>query len=55
MYEWFLVLIEYIDGMVCWEPLSMRVERVKHVLGVAAGVDNRKIAEHLEISKQYKI
>ena len=47
--------MEYIDGIVCTETLTMRRERVKPVQGVAAGVDDRKGAEHLEISKQFKI
>ena len=42
MYEWILVLMGCIDGMVCWKSLSIRRERVKHVLGVAAVVYNRK-------------
>ena len=32
MYEWVLVLMKYIDGMVCWEWRTMRTNRVKVVL-----------------------
>ena len=41
MYEWILVLMEYIDRMVCWEWRTMRTNIVKVVLKVAAGTEER--------------
>ena len=39
--------MEYIDGMVCWEFRDLRSSRVKHVLGVAAGIGEREGTENL--------
>ena len=33
--------MEYIDGMVCWESRTMRTNRMKFVLKVAAGIKER--------------
>ena len=44
--------MEYIDGMVCWEFRDLRSSRVKHVLGVAAGIGEREGIEHLINKKE---
>ena len=42
MYKWILVLIKYIDGMVCWELKALRIDRPKFVLQAAAGTGERE-------------
>ena len=45
MYKWILVLMEYINEMVCWEWRTMRTSRVKCVLKVAARIEEREGTE----------
>ena len=52
MYEQILVLMEYIDGMVCWEFKTLRTNRVKLVLKVAAGIGQREGTGHLVDKKE---
>ena len=42
IYEWVLLLIGYINEMVCWELKALRTDRMKSVLYVAAGIVNPK-------------
>ena len=42
MYKWMLVLMEYIDGKVWSEWRTMRTNRVKFVLKVAAGLEEKE-------------
>ena len=53
MYEWILVLMEYINGMVCWEFKTLRMIRVKLVLKVEAEIGERRngISRRQEINK----
>ena len=47
MFKWILGLMEYIDGMVCWEFKALRTNRVKLILNVAAGIVQREGMRHL--------
>ena len=42
MPNWILVLMEYIYRMVCWQWRTMRTNRVKFVLKVAAGLEEKE-------------
>ena len=52
MYEWILVLMEYIDGMVYWERRTMRTNRAKFVLKVAAGLEEKEGAKKIVDTKK---
>ena len=52
MYEWILMLMKYIYGMVCREFRDLKTIRVKHVLRVAAGIEGRDGVEHLRTQKK---
>ena len=54
MYEWFLVLIEYIDGMVCWswKFRDLRINHQSKTGPVVAGLKGREGAEHLRTRKE---
>ena len=52
MYKWILVLMEYIDRMICWEFKTLRTKRVKLVLKVAAGIGEREGTGHLVHKKE---
>ena len=54
MYEWILVPMEYINGMVCWEFKPPRTNRVKLVLKVAAGIGEREGMCNLDDKKGNK-
>ena len=54
MYEKILVLMEYTDGIVCWEFKTLRTNRVKLVLEIAAGIGEREGTGHL-VDKKKKI
>ena len=45
-------LLEYINGMVCWELKTLRTNRVKLVLKVAAGIGEREGTKHLVDKKE---
>ena len=49
MYEWIIVLIEYIDEMVRYDMRALRTSRMKNVIHAAAGIGERKGAENLAI------
>ena len=49
MYEWIIVLMGYIDEMVCWEIRAMRTSRMKNIIHEAAGIGEREGAENLAI------
>ena len=42
MYEWMLVLMEYINRIVSWEFKALRTDRMKFVLHEAAGIGERR-------------
>ena len=44
--------MEYINGMVCWELKTLRTNRVKLVLKVAAGIGEREGTGHLVHKKE---
>ena len=50
-----LVLMKYIDGMVCWELKTMRTDRMKFVLHVAAGIGEREGNENIHSRQEEKI
>ena len=45
--EWILVLMGYIDEMVCWELKALSTDRMKFVLFVAARIGERERMENL--------
>ena len=47
MYEWILMLMGYIDEMICWELKALRTNRMKFLLYVAAGIRERDGTENL--------
>ena len=47
MYEWILVMMGYIDEMVCWELKALRTDRIKFVLYEAARIGEREGMENL--------
>ena len=47
MYKWILVLMGYIDEMVCWELKALGTDRMKFVLYVASGIGEREGMENL--------
>ena len=51
-YEWALVLMKYINRVVCWEERSMRTNRVKFVLKVAAKIGEREGTEKIVDTKK---
>ena len=52
MYEWIIVLMEYIEEMVCWDVRAMRTDRMKIVIQEAAGLGEREGTEDLKITNQ---
>ena len=52
MYEWILVLMEYINGMVCWEFKVLRTNRMMLVLMLAARIGEREGTGHLVNKKE---
>ena len=45
MYEWIIVLMGYIDEMVCWDMRALRTRRMKNVIHEAAGIGEREGAK----------
>ena len=52
MYEWILVLMGYIDEIVCWELKALRTYRIKCLLYVAAGIGEKEVKKNLESPKK---
>ena len=52
MYEWIIVLREYIEEMVCWDVRALRTDRMKIVIQEATGLGERKGTENLAIKTQ---
>ena len=52
MYKWIIVLMGYIEKMVCWDVRAMRTDRMKIVIQEAAGLGERKGTENLNITNQ---
>ena len=52
MYEWIIVLMGYIEEMVCWDVRAMRTDSMKIVIQEAAGLGERKGTENLTIKNQ---
>ena len=52
MYEWIIVLMGYIEEMVCWDMRAMRTDRMKIVIQEAAGQGERKETENLTITNE---
>ena len=49
MCEWIIVLMGYIDEMVCWEIRAIGTSRMKNIIHEAAGIGERDGEENLAI------
>ena len=49
MYEWIIVLLGYINGMVCWDMRALRTSRMNNFIHEAAGIGEREGGENLAI------
>ena len=52
MYKWIILLMVYIEEMVCWDIRAMRTKRMKIVIQEAARLGERKGTENLTITTQ---
>ena len=52
MYEWIIVLMGYIEEMVCWDVRAMRTDRMKIVIQEAARLEERRGTENLTVANQ---
>ena len=50
MYKWIILLMVYIEEMVCWDIRAMRTKRMKIVIQEAARLGERKGTENLTIT-----
>ena len=49
MYKWIIVMMGYIDEMVCWEINAMRTSRMKNIIHEAARIGESEGVENLAI------
>ena len=52
MYEWIIVLMGYIEEMICWDVKAMQTDRMKKVIQEAAGLGEREVTKDLKITNK---